>query len=399
MTSTYRFWTSNILTGQITADEIPIVANQMGMALCGIGRLTGYLPLNVAPSQNLRWLSALDTRKTILWCSQDRYPIWGGVLWDLPHRSVLDGTMPIAAATLESLFAKRLITGGLVINNTDILQIATQIVQYGISPALGQNTQVAGLQLSTTTEAGVTDSWTFGTSNMIAAGVDTYSGTYSDYQATGDALSLLSSSDGFEYSFAPVPTPTGAAFMLRLGFPHLGATTPFKTLQHPGNVADYAYARMGSNSSNWIVGTSTSNGGSETFTSQLPHGVDQADLDAGAPLLQMSVTWPGQGATSQDQINAYVDALLPAVSGDSVAPQLLMESGHSPLVREIGLGDAVRFAATSQIHPADPRSGAPGLQLTGRYTAWDLVPPGPQQEEKTTYTLGNLSGYVSTQVA
>ncbi len=397
--SDYRYWTTDLLTGKVTSDSIPLTVQSATAALCGIGTLRGYLPLQPVPALNLPFLKALRPRKTLLWISQDRFPVWGGVLWDLPHKSVLDHQLPIQAATLGSLFAKRLVTGALQLTNTDVLDVVRQLIAYGTSPLLGPNAQVAALQVSTTM-AGVVDTWTFGTSDTIAAGVDTYYGTYSDYQAISDAVSSVSSADGFEFDFTPVPTETGSAILLRLGFPHLGVTVPQWTLQHPrGNVADYAYPELGSASANWLIGTSTSSGGSATFTSQYPHGVDQADLDGGAPLLQQYVSWPGQGVTSQAQIDAYVDALLPSVSGNTVVPQVVMESGRSPLLRQIGLGDAVNLAATSERHPANPVDGSPGLQLTGRLTGWELVPPAENQPEKITLTLGNLAGYVSTAVA
>lgn len=397
--SDYRFWTTNLLTGKVTSDSIPLVVNSATAALCGIGALRGYLQLQPNAARNLPYLKALKPRKTLLWISQDRFPVWGGVLWDLPHKSALDRQLPIQAATLGSLFAKRLVTGALVLTNRDVLDIARQLIAYGTNVQAGPNAQIAGLQMSTTL-AGVTDTWTFGTSDTIAAGVDTYYGTYSDYQAISDALSSVSSADGFEFDFTPVPTETGSAILLRLGFPHLGVTVPQWTLQYPGgNAADYAYPELGSNSTNYLIGTSTANGGSATYTSQYPHGVDLADLAAGAPLLQQSVSWPGQGVTSQAQIDAYVDALLPAVSGNTVVPQVVMVPGRSPLLRQIGLGDAVQLAATSERHPANPVDNSPGLQLTGRLTGWELVPPAENQAEKITLTLGSTSGYVSTEVA
>jgi hypothetical protein len=394
--SVYRFWTTNLLTGELTADWIPLVVQSMSMSLCGIGTLTGHLPLQSAPANNMPWLQALQARKTVLWCSQDGLPIWCGILWDKPHQSVLSKQLPIQAKKIESLFAKRLITGALVINNTDILQIARDLVAYGTSNALGQNTQIAGLQVSYT-QAGVTDSWTFGTSDVIAAGVDDFFGDFSDYQATGDALSTFSTSDGFEFNFAPIAAGSEGAIMLRLGYPHLGAPQPIWTLEYGGNgnAADYSYPEMGSQSANQLIGMSTANGAATTYTGI---ATDQEDLDNGYPLLQQYVTWPGQGIASQAQIDSYVQNLLPAYTAGTVAPTVTMQAGRSPLVRQLGLGDAVNLAATSELHPAGP-DNSPGLQLTARHVGWTLTPPAAQQTEKTVFQLGQLAGYVSTQVA
>lgn len=397
--SEYRFWTTDIVTGRITSDWVPLVVQSASAVLCGIGELRGYLLLQTQAAKNMPFLKALKPRRTFLWVSQDGLPVWVGVLWDKPHTSAKSMQVPISAKTVGSLFARRLITGALSVANTDILDIARQIINYGLNPQLGQNTAIAGLQLSTNL-AGVLDTWTFGTSNTIAAGVNTYYGSFSDYQATSDALSSISSADGFEWDFAPVTSDTGSGILLRLGYPHLGVATPQWTLQYPGgNAADYAYPQLGSNSANQLIGTSTANGASATYISQAPHGIDQADLDAGVPLLQQQVSWPGQGVTSQAQINAYVDALLPAYKGNTTVPQVEMVPDRSPLLREVGLGDALNFAATSPYHPANPVDGSPGLQLTGRLTGWELVPPAENQAEKTTFTLGSLSGYVSTSVA
>lgn len=402
--STYRYVSTNILTGQVYHDNLPLVVSSasriLGPSGQGIGALTGYLPLQSNSTLNSLYVNALTPRKTLLWMLQDDFPIWVGVLWDTPHRSIKDNQLPIQAQTLESLFAKRLITGALTYTNTDVLSIARALIAYGVSTLIGPNAQVAQLNLPPTSLlAGVTDTLTFGVSNTLTAAGNTYEGDYSDEQSILDALSTTAAADTFEYTFEPTLTSGGGyGINLRLGYPALGQyNTPTQLLMYPGNALDYARPIMGSNSANYIVGTSAANGSGTTYTSTPPNGVDAADLAAGFPLLQVAITWPGVGVTSQAQINSYVNTQLGQYTAGTMVPWVELGGNQEPLLREIGLGDAITFVATSPLDGRGP-GGAPGLQVQARISGWTVTPPAEEveQAEKIVLGLGALVGQVST---
>ncbi|HEY1820395.1 MAG TPA: hypothetical protein VGG83_10730 [Trebonia sp.] len=393
--STYRYITTNILTGQVMGDSLPLVVNSASRLLSGVGRASGHLPLQGVRALDLGSIQALTPRKAVLWILQDGYPVWGGWLLDTPHESILDNQLPFSAVTIEGLLQYRLITGGLSFTNTDVFDIARSLVQYATSPSIGPNAQIAGLSYMSG-ESGTTDTLTFGVSNTLQAGGDSYYGTFSDEQQVLDALTGTATADGFEFTFEPQPLPMGAfGWLLRLGYPALGqynASPPVQAFNFPGNVINYARPTMGSNGANWLVGTSAANGSGATYNSGAPYGVDNIDLDNGLPLQQVAVTWPGVGVTSQAQINQYVQALLGQYTAGTMLPSVVLGGGTAPLLRTIGLGDSAAFAASSSLDPADPVTGAPGLQITGRVTGWELVPPAENQTEKVTVTLGALLG-------
>lgn len=391
----YRFVATNLLTGQVLADDLPVVVQSASRQISGVGAINGYLPL---PQGGLSapGIAALTPRKSVLWILQDQFPVGAWIIWDTPHRSILDNQLPFSGKTLESLFTFRHITTALSYTNADVFDIARDLVVYGTNPAIqGQNAGVAGLRLSSA-ESGVLDSLTLGVSNTLQASGNTYTGSYADNQPVLDALTTLAAADEFEFTFEPVLEGTAFGWRLRLGYPALGqwnTQTPL-TLTFPGNVIDYGRPIMGSNAANILIATSAANGTGMTFTNQAPHGIDQADLDFGNPAQQQVISWPGVGVTSQNQINTYADEQLGLYTAGTMVPTVTVGGQTEPLLRELGLGDKVNFAATSVLDPAV--NGQPGLQLQARIAGWTLTPPAENQAEKVVLNLGALVGQAST---
>ena len=397
--STYQYVSTNILTGQLLGQSIPLSVRSATCEISGAGRLDGYLPLNTqTAAATAGFMRALIPGQAMLWVLQDGYPVWHGVVLDSPHQSIKSHQYPITAYTPEAIFQGRVIQGALTYTSMDVFDIARALVVYGTtnSPMI-PNAQIAGLVGlgRGSTSSGVTDTLTFGVSNTLTAGGDTYSGTYSDEQQVLDALTTLAAADGFEFTFSPQLNGTTLQSTLRLGYPALGqydSPSPL-VLMFPGNVIDYARPIMRSQAANFIIGTSAANGSGATYTSQWPNGVDSNDLDQGNLLQQIAVTWPGVGVTGQSQINQYVNTLIAKYTAGTMVPSIVLGGGQQPSLKQIGLGDAVAFAATSDLDPAGP-NGEPGLQVTARITGWNLQPPDEQNEqpEQLTLTLGALVG-------
>lgn len=389
----YRYVATSILSGRVLMDDIPLVVRSATRSICGIGRLDGYLSLSSqsAPATSA-FLRALIPGQTMLWVLQSGYPIWCGPLMDSPHTSILTHQYPITAYTPEAILQWRLIQTALTYTGMDVFDILRAIITYGTTGgAEAPNAGIAGLVLGAL-ESGFTDTLTLGVSNTLTAGGNVYSGTYADEQSCWDAATTLAAADEFEFALSPQLAGTTLQIGLQLGRPAIGQyNTPRMQLTFPGQVIDYARPIMRSQAGNYIIGTSASNGTGTTYTSQYPHGVDTNDLGQGNILQQKAVTWSGVGVTSQAQINQYVDTLIAPNTAGTMVPQIVLGGGQIPSLTQIGLGDAVRFAATSDLDPPGA-GGAPGLQVTARVTGWALQPPASRQPEKLTLSLGALVG-------
>ncbi len=195
---TYRYWTSDLRTGQILADWLPLRVSSFARTLGAAADLTGTLDLRLSQAQNAANLAALEPRRTVLWVSQDGVPVWGGIVWDWPHSSALDYTLPIRASTLESLFDHREIRADLAFIDADAFDIARALVTNATA---GTGREVAGLLLPEST-AGVTRTIT-------------YLGT--DAKRALKTLQNLAADADVEFTIDPAVAGDGAAFALRLG--------------------------------------------------------------------------------------------------------------------------------------------------------------------------------------
>lgn len=386
--STYRYVVTNALTGALMADSVPLVVASASMAINGVGQLDGYLDLQSGSP----FVRALIPDQSFIWMLQDGYPVWCGIFADSDHRSIKDHQYPVTAYTVESIMAARQIRAALNYVDLDIFTIARNLVAYATSPGLGPNAQISSLMTGTHL-SGVIDSQTFGVSNTLTAGGDTYTGTYTDNQAVSDALSTFADADNFEYNFAPRLMNGVLECVFRLGYPALGRyNSPAITLLHPGQVLDYGRPVMRSQAANDIQGTAAANGTGATFVSQPGYGLDTADLAQGNILRQTAVTWGGTGPTSQAQVDQWTQSQVARFTAGTMVPTIVLGGGTQPSLTEIGLGDAFNFAATSDLDPPGP-GGAPGLQVTARMVGWSLQPPGPGgQPEELTITCGALLG-------
>lgn len=370
----WRYWATNLLTGALLADNIPINVQSMTRTIGAIGTLTGVLPLTSGPQSRV-YLEALEPRRSVLWASQDGIPIWSGIVWDWTPNTILDSKLTFSASTLESLFQKRRITTYQTYSG-DIFDTVRALITYAVSKT--PNGQVAGLRLPSG-QAGA--SWAV-----------SYQAT--DLATVWDAINTVMTATSAEIAITPGLDASGnAANFVQLGYPRIGApiTQSQTSFVYPGNLLDYAFTRTGSSSSNSLIATAPPNGSAASWQSQYPHGQDAVDLAAGYPLIEDSVAWSGVGGvTSQAQIDAFADGKLPMHTGAQEAPYVMVATGQHPLLREISLGDWCWFSATSPLHPANP-DGSPGLQTLARIVGWTATPPGDGQTEQVRIQLGGIT--------
>ena len=387
--ATWTFAATDLRTGKNLADSIPLNVQSCSMQLNGTGQLSGSLDLSQDYASNTPFTEALEPRRTVLWCLADSYPVWNGIVWDWPDMSRAQGTLPISAQTMDSLWGKRLITDTIEYPATDLFTAFLDLLQYGLTknsayissvsppatrPAaylayVMSNGGVAGLNLPQGAAAVAGVPWTA-------------SYTWSDLAQVSSAWSDMVSAGTLEYVFQPGLDASGnLATFVRLGFAS-GRSYPQAGygLSYPGNVTDYGYQRTGSQGANVIFATAPPNGAELQWQSVWPHGADLADLNEGYPLMEATVSWEGSNVTSQAQVSAFADGQVPLYSQAMTSPALNVGGDSAPAIQDIVLGDTIPVALTSALHPPGP-GGVPGLQQLMRVTSWTAYPPGPQQSE------------------
>jgi hypothetical protein len=264
----YQYLTTNILTGAVTCNWLPLQVESFTASINGGGTFTGSLVLETCTrtgqmiTQNdLVYLAAIEPRKSVLWCLQDGIPIWNGIIWNWTPQSVLGGLLEFTASTMDSLFQHRIITEDLNFLNADVFDIFRGLMFY----ALGKtpNGQVANLRAETN-ESGITQT--------IA-----YTGT--DYQLVSDAWNALIALTDIEYAFVPGVDASGnLTTTLKLGYPILGnpASVTGLVFSFPGNLYDYEYTRTGDTSANMVYATASASESTENLN-------ENGDFDTGIP--------------------------------------------------------------------------------------------------------------------
>lgn len=388
--SRYTYTATDLISGKILADDLPLEVSNFGMQLNGSGTLSGKLKLNEVYSINAPAVAALECRRAVIWVLQDGYPVWAGVVWDWPDTTRSDGVLQINAQSLDSVWSHRLITDTLQYSQVDLFQTFIDLLVYGtskmspyistVSPAA---TRAAGY-LALVASNGPVARLVLPSGAAAIAGVPwTASYVYSDLTQVSSAWSDMCASGQLEYAFQPGLDSSGRlAVFLRLAYLKLGRTVDASgyALTYPGNVLDYGYTRTGSQSSNIVWATAPPNGAQLQWQSAYPHGVDAADLGAGYPLMESTVSWQGSWVTTQAQINAFADGQVQLRTQAMTNPVVKIGGSGYPRLRDIILGDSTTLAATSDLHPPGV-NGEPGLQQQVRVVGWTAYPPGPQQSE------------------
>lgn len=378
--STYRYLTTDLVTGTIRADTVPLHVTSFSRTLGGIGqpgRLSGSLDLGALPSQS-NLLTALEPRRTLLWVLQDGYPVWAGVLWDWPVQSVASNVLQIEADELGSLFLRREIRTLLQYPSTDLYDVIRGLINYATGKTGGAVAQL----VHTTNTAGVTASPT-----PTFPATNTKVGTAADQFATQNSI---------EYAWDPgLSGSNNLSITLRIGnAATMGRPYSQTNIQmrygRGGNLVDYVWPRMGSTGANSVVATAPAAGGITWTSNPATHGLDSADLAAGYPLLENSVYYSGSTITAQSQIDAYADAQLARVAKSPTIGKAILAGGQQLTVQQIQLGDHGELIATSPMHPAQP-DGTPGLITDARIIGWTVHPPGPNQAESTELFLGGVA--------
>ena len=381
--SVYRYLTTDVITGAVNIDTIPLRVQNFGSAIGSMGqpgRLSGYLDLGASPAvSQAAYISALEPRRNILWALQDEFPVWCGVIWNTPIDSMASNHMPVEAVELTSLFSRRQIRANQSFaSSADLYAVVRGLFNY----ALGKTSGAVGNLTIGSAVSGVTVG---GTGITFSA---------QNLPKVLDSIVQFCTQYNIEFSLVPGWNSgyTAPVVTLQLGSPHLGRTQAATGLQlmYPSTyITDYSFPRVGQASVNSLLATASNSGGSP-WQSLSPHGINSADLALGYPLFEDSTTYNVAAVTSQAQIDNFADNKLLLVSGATTVPSVTVGGGGTPTVGQISLGDEAMLLATSPYHPADPVTGAPGLQQLVRIIGWNVTPFDVGQVESTKFQLGGI---------
>lgn len=407
--STYRYVTTNLLTGQVLAESLPLNVQSFGANLNGGGTLTMSLDLQMPYSANVPYIQGLECRKSVLWVLQDDYPVWAGVIWDWPDMTREDGgPLQVQAMTLDSVWSHRMITDSLAYNGVDLYTLFLDLLTYGMSKQSGYildtspAVQRPPAMLALVAQIGRVANLVLPSGAAALSGVPwSASYLYSDATQISDAWSDLSTAGQFEYSFnAGLDSSANLAYNVQLGYSQLGRPLGQSgySLTYPGNCLDYGYQRTGSQSANVVWASASPNGSSTPWYSAFPHGWDLGDLANGYPLMETSVSWNNSILSSQEQIDAFADGQVEIYTQAmdnpiiNLPPVMNIEgAGAVPTLQNIVLGDSTWFSATSPLHPPVQPGNQPGLQEQVRITGWTCYPPGPAQAEYVQVSTSSVA--------
>jgi hypothetical protein len=406
VTADIKCLSTDLITGEIQADNIPLTVQSCTSTLNGGGTCTASLNLQSPYALNSPWLMGLLARKNVLWVLADDYPVWCGVVWDWPDMTRMNGgALSIQASTIDSVWSHRLITDTLEYPAIDLYTVFLDLITYGmtknspyISTAAGVPNLRPAAMLAWMASNGAV-------ANLVlpqgqTAGVPwTASYMWSDQTAVSDAWSDMVSSGNFEYVFTPgLIGSNQPCINVNLGYQTLGRPVSESgyaiTYGQGGNCTDYGYQITGSQGANAIWATAPANGSLEQWQSVYPNGWDLADLAAGFPVMETTVSWEGSTVTQQSQVDGFANGELEIYTQGMCTPTLnltpvinpgaaAMGATPVPTLQAVVLGDAFPFSATSPLHPPVVSGGQalPGLVQELRVTSVTWYPPGPQQSE------------------
>lgn len=416
----YTYMATDLITGRVLADNIPLNVQSFSMQLSGTGQLTGTLDLQVGPqslwqrmkgliglgqaySVNQPYVEALECGKSVLWVLQNdsgmSIPVWCGVVWDWPDMTRQNGgPLSISAQTLDSVWSHRIISDTLEYPQVDMFTVFTDLCTYGMTKNSGYISSVSPGAVRSPAELALFAKFGQVASLVLPSALSgipwTASYTWSDLTQVSDAWSDMTQAGNFDYCFTPGLDSSGnPAVFVTLGYTQLGraAAESGYSLTYPGNVLDYGYQRTYSQGANYVWATAAPNGSAEQWESVYPYGVDLNHIAEGYPILESTVSWDGSTVTSQGQINAFANGQLPLYSQAMTTPVITLGGGAKPSLTDIVLGDSCMFSATSPLHPPQGPGQEPGLQQLVRITGWTCTPPGPTQPESLQLTTSAVN--------
>lgn len=366
----YRYHFYDLRTGA-HLDTLPLEEVTFSTELCGVGTLSGGVPLFDEGLAASRVLDATIPDRTKVYVERDNALVWGGRL--VPPRKYDSGTGRLSVAAEETLGALGLrFLPNLTYTAVDQLAIARSLVSTVQAEAGGD----VGLDTGTETCGVLRD-------RSYLAG---------DKTAALTALTNLSEVEGgFEFATAVVWDETGApSERLLLGYPSLGRAGPASALvleydqfvATGGNVISYTWDDgPGLFTRSWA--TCDTEDGSQLVVS----ATNLALLSQGYPLLEQSQQF--DGITNQATLQAHANALAAYAAGHHVTAQFTVHAQPGMEVGDWQLGDTALVRISDHRFPPDPATGAPGFAGYLRIVGVEVT-PGVEGEEQYAFTMADM---------
>lgn len=383
--SQYRFFSTDITTGALLMDNLPVEVQSFSTQISGTGQLSGTLTLRADMDNDyqLAALNALEPWKAMFWVLCDEIPVWGGPVTTWYNSSAQDLTLSFTAATVDSVLQYRIYDQNTNFVNQDVGLIFYETLNYALSKKL-PNSRIANLVYS---------------NNSLNVKNTTFSIDANQYQDVQSIWNSMLTAFDVEYYFQPGWAGEGSNTpQLRLvmgqtvGRPWTSTNLNF--VYPSAQVVDYSYIQQSSTVANHVIATGNTADDTPVFyESGSTHGYDNASLKQDHTLLEQSYSMPNV-ITGQSDVDSAADTQVLTLSPTAqLTPALYLGSDTFPRPYEIQIGDGVMFSATSYMHPPKQRGG-PGLVCSGRITNITVLPPTENQAEQTQVTLGGITQIV-----
>lgn len=267
----YSYWPVSYQFGDPTVTSnapLPLFGVKFSQVMRGVGMLRGFLQLNEPEVRELDPWGRVVPRKTGIVVVREQFdpeadrwvsaPVWHGIVWAAP-RDPTSGRMEVLAQTVESLWARRLITKNMVWINSDQATIAADLLLPGkfSKVALGSGAWTGWINVDPPAGfTGVSRTWSYAEgqeTNLLEAHQARSQLATNSYEWT-TAVRVLDGLDAVSANTFRV--------QYVLGFPRLGrsyaAGDEIDRLifdrEGSGNVSKFGYSYDGSNVANIVWG-------------------------------------------------------------------------------------------------------------------------------------------------
>jgi len=369
-TASWTYATTDLVTGELLMDTVPIVVPSMTLRMDGTGELSATLP-GVLLS---RYASVLQPGKTVLWALYRNTPVWAGIIWAWQATSAR-GDLPMVVKTLPSLLAKRKLTGvwvgdydptppsDLVYTNADPFDILRDIITR-VTTDKGPHGEIGNLSVDPETLAGTSVTRTY---------------KFSDLPVASEAMANLRDTCNLEYAFRPELISGVLTHRLYFGYPWL-TLVPDLVSFFPGVVTDYSTPEDYESRVNDVVAVGDLPDGTGQMAAR---AVGYGDYSLGLPVLEGSSSFVGSGITDLATLTAHaVTEVTSAGRRVATTVELLTSPSSPPTMLAPGMNAYIKvLPGTSVLHPM-------GATLSGRVTELTITPSSVRQVGSATLVLG-----------
>ena len=339
MSPDYRFYTADLLTGNVLGD-IQLQAVNASMQLSNAGELTGSFPLG-QPEDAYR-LSITPPGRTAIYVERNTELIWGGIIWNR-DRTKTGRAIDLVCSTFDSFFEHTVLELNYVKQAVEQVTCFTSLVSK-VNAQAGSN---IGLTCPSITATGIKRTI------LLPA--------YEFHFAQEVIDQLMDADDGLEYTVEVANTGTPEHPSKTIKLATTGALNVGQNIyvDSPGNVIDYTWPENATQGGNKFAGRGGGNG-NKAPTAVV---VDQGSLDAGYPSLWSVSNYPDvvdaklvKAKTKRKVVTDSVPVCTPpiAVRGDVMAGNWQK------------LGATINFSINDVCFPS-------GIASTRRMYGWSMT--------------------------